>query len=113
MEVFDNTKRPSRSDHPLTSGAKDLRLFRNGSLVRLWQGDIFDKQSGCELVATKPNEPRRSICKATVSVVAGDNKFTAYAFNHEDVKSTDAELVATAADSLKRTGTLYILAVGV
>ena len=29
--------------HTKSSGAKDVRLFRNGSLVHLWHGDAFDK----------------------------------------------------------------------
>lgn len=113
MEVIDNAKGQSQGTQLQTSGAKDLRLFRNGSLVRLWQGDIFEKRSGCVPKRTRPNEPTRAICKANVSVVAGDNKFTAYAFNSQDVKSIDAELVATGAATLKRSGTLYVLAVGV
>ncbi|MFN2533518.1 MAG: caspase family protein, partial [Pyrinomonadaceae bacterium] len=113
IEVTDNAKARSRTDQPLSSGGKDLRLFRNGSLVKAWKGDIFNKQPDCELVPVKLNEPRRAVCKATVSFVAGENHFSAYAFNHEDVKSTDAELVATGSDSLKRAGTLYVLAVGV
>lgn len=113
IEVVDNTKAPRRSDHSRTSGAKDVRLFRNGSLVKLWQGDLFDKKTGCDVAITKPTEPRRAICKANVSFITGENKFTAYAFNHEDVKSTDAELVAIGSETLKRAGTLYVLAVGV
>ena len=114
IEVVDNPKPPSRSDHPALSGAKDVRLFRNGSLVKLWQGDIFDNQNGCDQQSTKPNEPRRAICKATVSLVAGDNNLTAYAFNHDDVKSTDAELVATGMESLRRAdATTHILAIGI
>jgi WD40 repeat protein/uncharacterized caspase-like protein len=113
LEVVDNLKPPARSDHPSSSGARDLRLFRNGSLVKRWQGDIFNKESGCQLITTKPSDPRNAICRARVSVVNGENKFTAYGFNHEDVKSTDAELLVTGADNLKRAGTLYVLAVGV
>jgi hypothetical protein len=40
IEVVDNTKAPSRSDHSRTSGAKDLRLFCNGSLFKLWRRAI-------------------------------------------------------------------------
>jgi WD40 repeat protein/uncharacterized caspase-like protein len=102
-------------DHPAASGAQDVRLFRNGFLVKLWPGDVFDKQkSACkQLPQAKRNEPRRAVCKATVSIVAGDNNFTAYAFNHDNVKSNDAKVVVKGADSLKRSGTAYIIAVGV
>ncbi len=38
---------------------------------------------------------------------------TAYAFNRDNVKSADATLTITGADTLKRSGTFYILAVAV
>jgi hypothetical protein len=49
----------------------------------------------------------------TVPIVAGENRFTAYAFNRDNVKSIDSALTVSGADSLKRKGTAYILAVGV
>jgi WD40 repeat protein/uncharacterized caspase-like protein len=82
------------------AGAKDVRLFRNGSLVKVWHGDVLKGQQSATL-------------EATVPVVAGENRFTAYAFNNENVKSHDAELDITGADSLKREGTAYVVAVGV
>ena len=45
--------------------------------------------------------------------MAGANRLTAYAFNNDNVKSKDAGLVLTGADSLKRTGTAWVIAVGV
>jgi WD40 repeat protein len=81
------------------AGAQDLRLFRNGSLVYVKHG------------AVAPASGRASL-EAVVPVVAGENRFTAYAFNRDDVKSTDASLVVNGADSLKRTPTTYVLAVG-
>jgi len=113
IDIVDDQKASSQPNQTQSSGAKDLRLFRNGSLTKLWQGDVFEKQSGCELALTKPGEPRRAICKATVPLVAGDNNFTAYAFNHDDVKSSNAEAVIKGTDSLKRTGTAYIVTVGI
>ncbi|MDT7808158.1 MAG: hypothetical protein QOJ70_1971 [Acidobacteriota bacterium] len=82
------------------AGAKDVRLFRNGSLIKVWHGDVLKGQTAATL-------------EATIPVVAGENRLTAYAFNRDNVKSTDAELAVTGADSLKRAGTAYILAVGV
>ncbi|PYS77148.1 MAG: hypothetical protein DMF66_10875, partial [Acidobacteria bacterium] len=79
------------------AGARDLRLFRNGSLVFVRHGALAP---GAALDAVVP-------------VVAGENLFTAYAFNRDDVKSTDAALDITGADSLKRAPTTYVLAVGV
>src|SRR5437870_4269882 len=87
-------------DHAQGSGARDLRLFRNGSLVKVWHGDALKGQS----VASLEEE---------LTLVAGPNRLTAYAFNNDNVKSKDANLVLTGADSLKRAGTAWIIAVGV
>jgi WD40 repeat protein len=82
------------------AGAQDVRLFRNGSLVKVWRGDVLKGQAGATL-------------ETTISVVAGQNQLTAYAFNRDNVKSTDATLAINGADSLKRPATLHLLAVGV
>jgi len=98
------------------SGARDLRLFRNGSLVKLWSGDLLalNETDGCKPEPQiAPLQSRRTICTATVPVVAGANNFTAYAFNNDNIKSEDATLTVTGSESLKRAGTLYLVAVGV
>jgi len=103
-------------DHKAGTGAQDVRLFRNGSLVRVWPGDLFalTEKDGCKLQPqATPQSPRHSVCTTIVPIVAGLNNFTAYAFNHDNIKSEDATLTVTGADSLKRKGTLHILAVGV
>src|SRR5437588_1181403 len=82
------------------AGAKDVRLFRNGSLVRVWRGDVLQGKADATL-------------EATIPVVVGENRLTAYAFNRDNVKSADATLDIKGADSLKRAGTAYVLAVGV
>jgi WD40 repeat protein/uncharacterized caspase-like protein len=82
------------------AGAKDVRLFRNGSLVRVWHGDVLKGQPSATL-------------EATIPVVAGENRLVAYAFNRDNVKSADAEALITGAGELKRAGTAYVLAVGV
>jgi WD40 repeat protein len=82
------------------AGARDVRLFRNGSLVRAWRGDVFKGQSSTTL-------------EAEIPAVAGENRLSAYAFNQDNVKSVDAEFALNGADALKRTGTAYIVAVGV
>jgi uncharacterized caspase-like protein len=46
-------------------------------------------------------------------VLAGDNRFTAYTFNPDNVKSRDATLIVIGANSLKRPGTAYVLAIGI
>jgi WD40 repeat protein len=82
------------------AGAQDVRLFRNGSLVRVWRGDVLKDQSSATL-------------EAVVSLIAGENRFTAYAFNRDNIKSADASLSINGAESLRRAGTAYILAVGI
>jgi WD40 repeat protein len=82
------------------AGAQDVRLFRNGSLVKVWRGDVLKGQSA-------------TVLETTVSIVAGRNQLTAYGFNRDNVKSPDATLSVNGADSLKRGGTLHILAVGI
>jgi hypothetical protein len=81
------------------SGARDLRLFRSGSLVKVWRGDILKGQSAATL-------------EATIPIVAGENRLTAYAFNRDNVKSKDSTVRLTGAGSLKREGTCYILTIG-
>jgi uncharacterized caspase-like protein len=48
-----------------------------------------------------------------VPIVAGENRFTAYAFNQDNVKSIDSQIAITGADTLRRTGTAYLLVAGV
>ncbi len=86
------------SDAP--AGARDVRLFRNGALVKVWRGDVLRGQPVIMLTAE-------------VSVVADENQFTVYAFNHDNIKSADATLVINGAETLRRKGTAYIVAVGV
>jgi WD40 repeat protein/uncharacterized caspase-like protein len=90
---------PADKDNPSGCGARDLRLFRNGSLVKVWHGDVLNGQSAVTL-------------EEEVTLIAGVNRLTAYAFNRDNVKSKDAQLSLTGADSLKRSGTTYIIAVG-
>jgi len=82
------------------AGAQDVRLFRNGSLVKVWPGDVLNGRTTSSL-------------EMTIPIVAGENRLTAYAFNPDNIKSSDASLVINGADSLKRAGTLYVIAVGV
>ncbi|MEK6320270.1 MAG: caspase family protein [Acidobacteriota bacterium] len=82
------------------AGAQDLRLFRNGSLVKVWRGDVLKGQGVAALETTLP-------------IVAGENRLAAYAFNRDNVKSSDARLTIEGASNLKREGTAYILAIGV
>ncbi len=82
------------------AGARDLRLFRNGSLVHVERGRVASPSA-------------RATLEASVPVVAGENVFTAYAFNQDNVKSADARLLLRGDATLRRAPTTYILAVGV
>lgn len=82
------------------AGARDLRLFRNGTLVKVWRGDLLKGQSRVEL-------------EASIPIIAGENRLTAYAFNRDNVKSPDALLTVTGAESLRRKGVAYVIAAGV
>jgi WD40 repeat protein/uncharacterized caspase-like protein len=82
------------------AGAQDVRLFRNGALVKVWRGDVLQGQS-------------RVVLEAQIPIVAGPNRLNAYAFNRDNVKSADASVTVTGNDSLKQAGTLYVLAVAV
>jgi len=97
---IDITDAAPDQDHKQGTGARDLRLFRNGSLVKVWHGDALKGQ------------PANSI-EQEITLLAGANRLTAYAFNNDNVKSKDASLVLTGADSLKRAGTAWVIAVGV
>ena len=91
---------PPDKDHAQGSGARDVRLFRNGSLVKVWRGEVLQ------------GKPAVSF-EEEITVAAGPNRLTAYAFNKDNVKSKDAQLSLTGAQSLKRAGTAYIIAVGI
>jgi WD40 repeat protein len=87
-------------DNPGGSGARDVRLFRNGSLVKVWHGDVLKGQQSVTL-------------EEEITITAGPNRLVAYGFNKDNVKSKDAPLELMGADSLKRKGTAYIIAVGI
>jgi WD40 repeat protein/uncharacterized caspase-like protein len=91
---------PADADYKDGSGARDVRLFRNGLLVRVWSGDVL-----------------RGLANRTVEIVvpivAGENDFTAYAFNRDNIKSADSELLISGSDKLQRQGTAYLVVVGV
>ena len=75
--------------------ARDLSLFRNNTLIRQWTG------------AAPPT------VRATVKLQAGENQFTAYAFNYQHVRTESARLTVRGGADLERPGTLYVLAVGI
>lgn len=96
---------------------RDMRLFRNGALVKFWRGktieEIIARNADCALTLGQASRGRKVTCTAASTVVAGHNTFTSYAFNRDDVKSNDHSLIVEGDESLKRAGTLYVLAVGI
>lgn len=91
---------PADAEHGAGSGARDLRLFRNGLLIRAWSGDVL-------------NGAARQTIEASVPIVAGENDFSAYAFNQDNVKSNDSQLLVNGAPTLRREGAAYLIMVGV
>lgn len=80
---------------PNKAGMQNVRLFRNGSLVRRWDGDV----SG--------------VVHASVQLQAGHNTFTAYGFNRAKVRTDWAAVSVEGGAALKRRGALHILAIGI
>jgi hypothetical protein len=68
--------------------------------VKIWRGDVL---AGKE----------RITLEAAVPIVAGLNRLSAYAFNRDNIKSVDAVLDVTGAESLRRQPVAYILAMGI
>ena len=91
---------PADDKHKGGSGAQDVRLFRNGSLVKVFRGDVLKGQQSATL-------------EATIPITAGENQLTAYAFNRDNIKSADATLLVTGDERLRRKGVLYLVAVGI
>jgi WD40 repeat protein/uncharacterized caspase-like protein len=91
---------PADKDHQTDSGARDLRLFRNGLLIKRWTGDLL-QNGGMRTLHT------------TIQIVAGENRISAYAFNTDNIKSLDSNVVVYGANGLSRQGTLNLLMIGV
>ncbi|MGH9848163.1 MAG: hypothetical protein ACREEM_56490, partial [Blastocatellia bacterium] len=91
---------PPDGKHPQGSGARDVRLFRNGMLIKVWRGDVLNNQKQITL-------------ETTLAIVAGENRITAYAFNRDNVKSQDAALTVMGGSALQRKGVAWVLACGV
>jgi WD40 repeat protein len=98
--IVEATEAPSDEDHPIGCGVRDVRLFRNGTLIKIWRGDVLLQNGAASF-------------KTTFPIVAGENFLTAYAFNRDNIKSTDVSLIVKGDECLKREGKLYIVTVGI
>jgi hypothetical protein len=83
------------AQHKTGSGARDLRLFCNGALVKSWPGEI------------------RGPVEIDAPLVSGPNAFSAYAFNHDNVKSEDAAFTSSGPAAPAAKPKLHVLAVGI
>jgi len=92
---------PADNSQSIGSGVKDLRLFRNGSLVKAWRGDLTQFSKSKEKLSTR------------IPIVAGRNEIVAYAFNRDNIKSEDASYVINGSAKIARKGVAYIIAMGV
>lgn len=92
---------PAAKGWPAGSGAQDVRLFRNGSLVKVWHGNVL------------PSKEESVTLETDISIIAGENRFSAYCFNQDNIKSPDASLIISGDESLRRGGVVYILAIGI
>ncbi|HUE80605.1 MAG TPA: caspase family protein, partial [Pyrinomonadaceae bacterium] len=108
--TIDIAEAPADPRQQTGSGARDVRLFRNGTLVKLWRGNAFElgDQDGC-----KQQGQGKAVCIATVTLVAGENQLLAYAFNNDNVKSADEMRTLVGGANLGRRGRAYVLAVGI
>jgi WD40 repeat protein/uncharacterized caspase-like protein len=82
------------------TGAQDVRLFRNGVLVKGWRQSLDLSAGSVRLTAEVP-------------IKAGENVFTAYAFSRGDIKSDDSTWRVYGVSQLTRQGVLYVLPIGI
>ncbi len=82
---------------PPTVAIRDIHLFRNGVLLKTWSGSV---RAGSHL-------------KYTADLVAGPNRFRAYAFNQSNVKTPNAIAEVPGPETLRRPGELYVVAIGI
>jgi WD40 repeat protein/uncharacterized caspase-like protein len=101
VEVAESREKVSEGSVPPGSGVRDVRLFHNGVLVKVWRGELPLDAAGVGHVETQ------------LPIVAGDNEFIAYAFNDADVKSRDSVTRLTGTAALARKGIAYVVAIGI
>jgi WD40 repeat protein/uncharacterized caspase-like protein len=100
IKVKLNISEPAAANQTAPAGTRDVRLFRNGAMVKAWRGDALRGQ-------------KQATFEAEIPIVAGENRLLAYAFNRDGVKSSDATLTVIGDASLRRKGVAYVIACGV
>lgn len=85
------------------AGLRDLRVFHNSSLIHFAHGDLQANAAAKTLRLLIP-----------VKLVAGENHFSAYCFNRDNLKSKEASVnVVGDEDFLGRKGNVYVVAIGI
>lgn len=85
---------------PQGCGAQDVRLLRNGALVKVWRGDVLQGQSN-------------RVLETEVRITSGPNELLVYGFNRDNVKSKNVVLQVNDANTLAQKGTARIVSIGV
>jgi WD40 repeat protein len=91
---------PPDDTHPENSGVRDLHVYRNGILAKLWRGN-FPLDSG-----------GRATLNLDVSVVNGSNRFSAHAFSSVGIQGPDSSVVVRRDDLPSLPRTVYVVAFG-
>jgi WD40 repeat protein len=89
-----------------SSGAEDLFVFRDGRIVAQRKGDLLQGADSARIVVDDVKLPRAG--GARDSVV-----FSAYAFNHDRVKSPTARSVTQVRGLAARRGRAYVISLGI
>jgi WD40 repeat protein len=121
VEVEGVERRFQRELNPVVaSGAKDLRLFRDGQLVGYRDGDLLGRKQNA-LIGCEPIDASAQRCRAVFERVrlpqlegVRDVEFSTYAFNTSDVKSETSRFLFKFARRLSpKKGRAYLISVGV
>jgi uncharacterized caspase-like protein len=108
------TEAPADPAKNLPNGeVRDVRLFRNGLLIKIWHGQNIAElvKAGCQAKPAQRGEGRKVICETEVNLADNENRLAGYAFNRDNGKSNDAEITVNYEGTTL--GQLYILTIGV
>ncbi len=95
------TEAKSNNRYRHGSGVKDLRLFRNGVLLKHWKGMLkLDKRG-------------QASYEVTIPITRGENWITGYAFSASDIKSVDTRVRIRGKSTLPSRGNAYIVSIGI
>ena len=122
VEVENIEHRYDREENTIAeSGAKDLRLFRDGQLVSYRDGGLLNGQKRNATTGCEPIERSTRKCRAVFEHIrlprrknVTEVEFSAYAFNTSDVKSeTSRQLFKLSPELPTAKGRVYLITVGV